>query len=66
MNRFWIITIVVGLVPCMDLAADEPKVPTTVTKLFTDFEKGGKLLGSKGWQGPHPEFKKLYWQAEDQ
>lgn len=26
------------------------------------FEKDGKLLGSKSWRGPQPEFKKLWWQ----
>lgn len=26
------------------------------------FEKDGKLLGSKAWQGPQPSFQKLSWQ----
>jgi hypothetical protein len=30
------------------------------------FEKDGKLLGNKNWQRAQPEFKTLYWQAEDQ
>jgi DNA transformation protein and related proteins len=32
MNRFWIISIVVGLVWCMDVTAGEPKVPQPVFK----------------------------------
>jgi hypothetical protein len=27
------------------------------------YEKDGKLLGSKDWQGPQPRFHKMYWQA---
>ncbi|MCA9037095.1 MAG: acetylxylan esterase [Planctomycetaceae bacterium] len=38
MNRVWIITTVVGLFSCIDMAADEPKVPTTVKELFADFD----------------------------
>lgn len=30
------------------------------------FEKDGKLLGSKSWQGSQPDFKKLWWQATEQ
>lgn len=30
------------------------------------FEKDGKLLGSKSWQGQQPKFQKLYWQAKEQ
>ena len=30
------------------------------------FEKDGRLIGSKSWKGPQPEFKKLWWQAHDQ
>lgn len=26
------------------------------------YEKGEKLIGSKGWTGPQPVFKKLWWQ----
>ncbi|MCA9066352.1 MAG: hypothetical protein KDA96_24965, partial [Planctomycetaceae bacterium] len=38
MNRFRIIFILVGLLHCMNLAADEAKVPTGVTELFADFD----------------------------
>lgn len=47
MNRLWIISIVVGLIPCMDLAADEPQVPTTVKELFADFDPRKDPLGTK-------------------
>lgn len=30
------------------------------------FEKDGRLIGSKSWKGPQPEFKKLWWQPHDQ
>lgn len=47
MNRFWIISIVVGLIPCMDLAADEPKHAATVKELFADFDLGHARLDTK-------------------
>lgn len=47
MNRVWIILIVFGLIPFMDLAADEPKVPTTVKELFADSDPRKDPLDTK-------------------
>lgn len=29
------------------------------------YDKGEKMIGSKSWSGPRPEFRKMYWQVKD-